>query len=99
MGAVIDVPEVRTLIGKTTVCWGCLSSTCRTRQLLSQRILEKKLVNKFCPVKKVLLGDKNLSRSLKGKVEKDNYVYVNHDPTRKMPFNRFQKEQKTERQT
>merc|ERR1712030_152587 len=67
--------------------------------LLSQRLMEKKLVNKFCPVRRVLLGDRNLSRSLKGKVEKDNYVYVNHDPTRRKPFNKFQKGQKTERQT
>merc|ERR1712030_154589 len=71
--AVVDVPEVRTLIGKTTICWGCLSLTCRTRQLLSQRLMDKKLVNKFCPVRKDLLGDRNLSRNLKGKVEKDNY--------------------------
>merc|ERR1712074_290266 len=40
--AVVDVQEVKALIGTATVCWGCLSSTCRTRQLLSQR-----LVNRF----------------------------------------------------
>ena len=61
--------------------------------------MEKRLVNRFCPVRKVLLGDRNLSRSLKGKVEKDNYVYVNHDPTKKKPFNKFQPGKKTERQS
>ena len=94
--AVVDVQEVKTLIGETRICWGCLSLTCRTRQLLSQKILGKKLVNKYCPVKKVLLGDRNLTRSLKGKVEKDNYVYVNHDPTMRKPFNKFQKGKKSE---
>ena len=27
--AVVDVPEVKALIGTATVCWGCLSATCR----------------------------------------------------------------------
>ena len=96
--AVIDVQEVKTLVGEAKICWGCLSQVCRTRQLLSQKILGKKLVNKFCPVRKVLLGDKNLSRSLKGKVDKDNYVYINADTAPKKPFAKFQKGQKEVKQ-
>ena len=35
--AVVDVPEVKILIGETRICWGCLSLVCRTRQLLLQK--------------------------------------------------------------
>lgn len=68
--AVMDVQEVKTLVGEVRICWSCLSQTCRTRQLLSQRVLGKKLVNKYCPVKKVLLGDKICQDPSKGKWKK-----------------------------
>ena len=53
--AVIDIPEVKTLAGEARVCWGCLSLICRDRQMLSQKILGRKVVNRFCPVQKVTL--------------------------------------------
>ena len=88
---VIDVPEVKNLVGETRICWGCLSQTCRARQSLSQKLVGKKLVNKFCPLKRVLIGDKNLSRSLKGKVGKNNYVVANEESGPRKPFNKFNK--------
>merc|ERR1712030_59852 len=33
---VVDVPEVKTIVGDTKICWGCLSQVCR------------KLVNCYC---------------------------------------------------
>ena len=39
-----------------------------------------------------------MTRSLKGKVEKDNYVYINADTAPKKPFAKFQKGQKAEKQ-
>ena len=95
--AVIDVQEVKNLIGEARICWGCLSQVCRTRQVLSQKLLGKKLVNKYCPVRRVLIGDRNLSRSLKGKVGKDNYVYVNEDAGPKKSFDKFKKGQRREK--
>ena len=50
-------------------------------------------MNRFCPVKKVLLGDRNLVRNLKGKVDKNNFVTTQFDPATKTTFvpNRFQR--------
>ena len=61
---VVDVPEVKTLVGDAKICWGCLSQVCRQRQYVSQRFMGKKLVNRFCPVRKAVLGDRNLTRTL-----------------------------------
>ena len=54
----------------------------------------KRLVNWYCPVRKLVLGDRNLTRSLKSKVLKDNYVSISEDRVFK-PFNKkFQKGQR-----
>ena len=43
------------------------------------------MVNRFCPVQKVLLGDRNLVRNLKGRVSKNNFVHTEFDQaTRKL---------------
>ena len=89
--AVIDIQEVKNLIGEAKLCWGCLSQVCRTRQMLSLRLLGRKLVNKYYPVRRVLVGDRNLSRSLKGKVIKDNYVYVSEYAGPKKDFDKSRK--------
>ena len=101
MKAVMDIPEVITLVGEARICWGCLSLICRIRQMLSQRILGKKLVNRFCPVQKVLLGDRNLVRNLKGKVGKNNFVTTQFDPATKKTFvpNKFQRGPRPNRPT
>ena len=85
---VVDIPEVNTLVGDAKICWGFLSQVCRQRQYVSQRFMGKKLVNRFCPVRKAVLGDKNLARSLQTKVLKDNYVSVSEE---NIPKNRFDK--------
>ena len=63
--------------------------------------MDKKLVNKWCLFRKILVGDRNLSRLLKGKVEKDNYIF--HDPVRKFqqdnPFNKSQQGRQPKKQT
>ena len=50
---------------------------------MSQKIIGKKLVNRFCPIKKVLLGDTDLVRNLKGRVSKANFVSVGNDEATK----------------
>ena len=45
---VMEIPEVKTAIGDAKVCWGCLSSTCLTRQNVSKKAMGKKFVNKHC---------------------------------------------------
>lgn len=92
---VVDVPEVKTLVGDTKICWGCLSQVCRARQYVSQRFMGKKLVNRYCPVRKVVLGDRNIAHSLQSKVSKDNYVAVSEDFIPKKKFDK--KNQKRQR--
>ena len=84
--AVMDIPEVKALVGEARICWGCLSLICRDRQMLSKRLLGKKVVNRFCPVQRVTLGDKNLVRNLKGKVSKNNFVNTEFDPATRKTF-------------
>ena len=71
---VMDIPEVKTVVGETRICWGCLSSTCLIRQNISGRMTGKKLVNRHCTTRRTVLGDKYLIISLQTKVGKDNYV-------------------------
>ena len=42
--AIIDIPEVKDVIGTAYVCWGCLSEVCMQRQKISFKISGKKLV-------------------------------------------------------
>ena len=72
--AVVDIEEVKAIIGETKVCWGCLSSTCLLRQNLSGKMTSKKLVNRHCTTRKTVLGDKYLTISFQTKVGKDNQV-------------------------
>ena len=67
----IDIPEVKKVIGDAKVCWGCTSTTCLIRQNLSLRLTRKRFVNKLCMTRKLLIGDKVLITSLETKVEKD----------------------------
>ena len=63
--AVIDVAEVKTLVGEAKICWSCLSQTCLSRQIISRKYLKgKKLVNRFCTLRRMTLGDKSLEKSL-----------------------------------
>ena len=78
----VDILEVQKIIGNAKVCWGCLSSTCLTRQLISGRMTKNKLLNRYCATRKVLLGDKILLTSLQSKVGKDNQVAA-YDPKKK----------------
>ena len=59
-----------------------------TRQNISRKIIGKKLVNRYFPSRRVLLGDKYLVISLQTKVRKDNYVTA-FEP--KFPKKRFDK--------
>ena len=68
---VVDIPEVKKIIGDAKVCWGCTSTTCLLRQNLSLRLTKKRLVNKLCMTRRLLIGDKVLVTSLETKVEKD----------------------------
>ena len=61
--AVVDIEEVKTIIGDARVCWGCLSSTCLHRSNISVRLSGKKLINKYCATRKLLLGDSILTKS------------------------------------
>ena len=79
---VVEIPEVLKIIGDAKVCWGCASSTCLKRQILSRRLAKKKFVNKFCMTRKLLLGDKILLTSLETKVEK-NKQSVAFNPSKK----------------
>ena len=69
--AVVDIPEVKTIIGETRICWGCLSQVCMIRQNISRKIMGKRLVNRHCPSGRAVLGDKYLVISLQTKVGKD----------------------------
>ena len=40
-------------------------------------------MNRFCPVKKVLLGDEDLVKNLKGRVSKANFVSIIYDEVTK----------------
>merc|ERR1712080_755753 len=73
---VFEMEEVKKIAGSTRLCWGCLSHICWSRQRMSLKIINKKLVNRHCPIRKILLGDPNLVRLLKGKVGKNNFVSV-----------------------
>merc|ERR1712105_3042 len=91
---VIEIPEVQKVLGTTKVCWGCFSGICRTRQYIGQPILHKKAINRFCPNKKTLLGDKDLKRILKTKGWKNGYVLV-ENPKGSFPnFNKGQRPQR-----
>ena len=68
---VIDLPAVKTILGNTAVCWGCLSELCLIRQRLSFKLTGRKMVNKFCLTRRTVLGDKNLLLSLHTPCSKD----------------------------
>ena len=53
------------------MCWGCLSEVCMQRQKISFKISGKKLVNKYCITRKLLLGDQNMLRSIQTQSSKD----------------------------
>ena len=69
--AIIDIPVVKDIVGTAYFCWGCLSEICMQRQKLSFKISGKRLVNKFCVTRKLLLGDLNMLRSLQTQSSKD----------------------------
>ena len=85
--AMIDIPEVKTLIGDVRVCWVCLSSTCLLRQRISGKITGKKLVNRYYMTRKTVLGDKNLLTSLQSPVGKDNHVSAYEKKNKKINEN------------
>ena len=70
---VVDIPDVKKIIGDVKVCWGCTSATCLLRQNLSFRLTKKKMINKFCMTRKLTMGDKKLLTTLGTKVEKNSY--------------------------
>ena len=41
---VVEIPEVQKIIGDAKVCWGCASSTCLIRQILSGRLAKIKIL-------------------------------------------------------
>ena len=53
--AVIDIPEVKTILEGIKVCCGCLSNIYLIRQRMSGKLTGKKLVNKFCMTRKTVL--------------------------------------------
>ena len=63
--------------------------------------MDKRLVNRFCQARKILIGDRNLSRLLKGKVEKDTYFI--HEPAKNFQqgtqFNKFHQGRQPKKQT
>ena len=73
---VFEIKEVKKIAGNTRLCWGCLSHICWSRTRMSLKTIGKKLTNRHCPVKKILLGDPNLTRLLRGRVGKNNFVSV-----------------------
>ena len=73
---VIEMEEVKKIAGNIKLCWGCLSQICWNKQRMSLKIINKKLINRHCPMKKIMLGDPNLVKILKGKVGKNNFVSV-----------------------
>ena len=54
---VIEMEEVKKIVGVKRVCWGCISKICWDRQRMSVKVINKKLINRHCPIRKLLLGD------------------------------------------
>ena len=44
--AVVDIADVKTVVGESKICWGCLRSTCLTSQIISRKMTVKKLQSK-----------------------------------------------------
>merc|ERR1712173_3664 len=42
---VVDIPEVKKVIGNAKVCWSCFSALCSSRRMLAMSTLKKKLPN------------------------------------------------------
>ena len=73
---IVNIPEVKTIVGESKICQGCLSSTCLIRRIIAREITGKSLVNRHCRLRKVLLGDTHLLTLLQSKVEKDKYIVI-----------------------
>ena len=46
---------------------------------LSIKVINKKLINRHCPIRKILLGDPNLVKLLKMRIGKNNFVSVDNE--------------------
>ena len=74
MKAIVDIPEVKTIIGESKICGGCLSSTCLIRQNLSIEIIGRRFIIRYCRFGKALLNIHSL-KMLQQKVERNSHVF------------------------